>query len=217
MKKTFAIILVLAIFLSFASCKKSAKSNKKDESDYSPGQGIVLTDIVPYTGKYVEDGSNDDVENIASVCVSNNAEKAWQYLDLEVKTKHETYEFELTTLPPKGQLDVLEKNRKKFKKNEKILSVEIKKCVEFTEAVSQHRDEFHVSIMDSVMNIKNVSEKDVNGTIFVYYKNLNENGRMNGITYRVRYDGLKAGELKQMASKNLSKENSKVVFIKYAD
>lgn len=89
------------------------------------------------------------------------------------------------------------------------------KITGFQEKPQMYKDVFELTVMDGIMNIKNISDKDIDGVIYVYYKNTRDGGLFGGITYRVPFDSLKSGELKQMSSKNLSKENSVMEFITY--
>ena len=177
------------------------------------GEGIYITDLTSYSGAFVEDGSNEKVKNIASLDLVNEGSADIQYIEISVKTEKETYEFVATTLIRGIKVTVLEKDRKPFEKNAVIVSAQIKAIAPFQSEISVCRDDFEVQIMDSVMNLRNISDKDYSSTVFVYYKNYVGDGFLGGITYRVRFDTIGAGELRQMSSSNLVKGTSKVVFI----
>lgn len=242
-RKIITIVMVFALIFALCSCAhpgtgdiaESSKNQNETEnttnSSEQPsqatepekdsvhgsmkeiGEGIYASELISYSGEFVEDGSNEKVKNIASLDLVNEGSADIQYIEISVKTEKEAYEFVATTLIRGIKVTVLEKDRKPFEKNAVIVSAQIKTIAPFQSEISVCRDDFEVQIMDSVMNLRNISDKDYSSTVFVYYKNYVGDGFLGGITYRVRFDTIGAGELRQMSSSNLVKGTSKVVFI----
>lgn len=185
------------------------KSFKYENGDLS------FTGLFSYSGAYVEDGTDEAVSDIAAIRVQNNSENDYQYADVHVITEDGSFDFTFTTLKKGESILMLEKSRKSFPQKAKIQTVSVENKVKFTEAPSLHEDIFELTVHDKVINIKNISDKDIDGKIYVYYKNTVDNGITCGITYRIAFDSLKAGELKQASSRHLSKENSILEFIDY--
>lgn len=168
-----------------------------------------------YSGMYVEDGTDEPETGIAAIRIKNNTGEPCRYAEIKVMTDDGDFEFVFTTLMNGESVTVLEKNKRKYNEKAKVNSISIEKKSGFEEIPDLFENIFELTVNDKVINIKNVSDEDIAGTVYVYYKNIDENGLLGGITYRVAFDSLKAGELKQASSKHLSKENSIMEFITY--
>ena len=46
---------------------------------------------------------------------------------------------------------------------------------------------FSLSVTDQTLRLENISENDVSGDVYVYYKNMEEDVFIGGITYRVKF------------------------------
>lgn len=177
--------------------------------------GFAFSDIISYSGGYIEDGSNEPVKNTASIKIKNMSGTDCRYAEIKATTEDGDFEFVLTTLKDGDSVAVLEKNKKSCKEKCGIKSIAIEKFAAFDEKPQLCEDIFELTVNNRVINIKNISDKDIDGTIYVYYKNQKDNILFGGITYRIPFDSLKAGELKQASSKHLSKENSVLEFVTY--
>ena len=66
---------------------------------------------------------------------------------------------------------------------------------------------------DGVIGIKNVSGKDL-GTVYVYYKYFQEGGAyLGGITYRVKFENVKAGASVEEKTSHFSKNSSEILMV----
>lgn len=175
---------------------------------------LVITDIGNYTGKYVEDGSNEKVENIFSITVKNKGEKTLQYAEVTLNAESEKALFQVSTLKPGQSVLILESEKKQYLEEIVFKKTELQHVVFFEEEPDCKEDEFMIQPLDGGFNIKNVTGKDINGEIIIYYKNKKDNYLLGGITYRGRIrNGLKAGEVKQIMSDNFTEKQTEVVFI----
>ena len=235
MKKSVKAIIIIAI-ICICACTavlitKHFETKKPSGTDVAGGlsqteesggavykytnSGYKFSRLSSYTGEYVEDGKNENVKNIAAITIKNTTETDCRYAEVSVVTEGETYEFAFTTLKSGESVTVLEKNKKSYNEKSKIKTISIDKISGFQEKPQMYKDIFELTVMDGVINIKNISDKDIDGTVYVYYKNTRDGRLFGGITYRIPFDSIKAGELKQMPSKHLSKENSVLEFITY--
>lgn len=182
---------------------------------YPAENGINVSDLFSYTGNYVEDGSNALVEGVAAVRVVNASDTDIQYLEVTVKTEKDEYLFNISTLFPGESVIALEKSKQHFNKEETVESVSVQNCASFLVPPSLYEDTFRISVMDSVVNIENISDENIDGPIYLYYKNMENGEYLGGITYRVMFDTLKAGEIKQMSASHLHTASSRVLFVTY--
>lgn len=175
--------------------------------------GVYISDIFAYSGPYVEDGSNTSCTNVCAVMLRNDSGQHYQYVKFELETAGGTYTFSATTLFAGAQMTVLCENGAAFTSAE-VLDLRAITVAPFTETPTVHTDTLQISYTDGFINVKNISGGTLSN-VYVYYKNTDENGYLGGITYRVSFGSLNAGELKQSAASNMHRATGKVVFATY--
>lgn len=168
-----------------------------------------------YTGAYPEDGSDEEVSGIAALSFTNKTGNFYQTLTIVVSDGENEYEFFITSLKPGAHITVLERSKAPFAGEETSVTVTVKESSFFAVLPEMYPDTFAVQVLNGVMNLQNISERDISGDVYVYYKNKNADGYFGGITYRVNFGALAAGELAQRGSSHLSADNSEILFITY--
>lgn len=175
---------------------------------------LVIENIGQYTGQFIEDGSDKPVANVLSLLVKNNSNKVVQYGEINIKVNgNKNAVFKVTNLPPKTSTLVMESTGKiEFNKDDKY------KYVDSIQAklnnMSLMKDKVQITKQeDGVIGIKNVSGKDL-GTIYVYYKYFQEGGAyLGGITYRVKFENVKAGASVEEKTSHFSKNSSEILMV----
>lgn len=208
----FIIIIVVGIIVWYAM-----KSDNQQENNVNIclGNGLEIISVGNYSGPFWEDGSDEEVEDVLMIKVRNTSDEVLQYAELILNGDNgeEAY-FTLSTLPPNETIMVLEADRKKYNKDVSYTSAEAQHVVFFTEGISMHSDKIEVSGMKGAFNVRNLSEEDIEGVVYIYYKNIQEDLFYGGITYRAKIeDGIKAGETKQIATKHYVPETSILMFV----
>lgn len=180
------------------------------------GNGLLITDLGRYAGKFLEDGSDEVVSDVLMIVVKNNGNKTLQYAEIQLNTGVKTASFSLSTLAPGKSMVVLEKNRQKYASGERGISASTDVAVFFSQEPQLHADVLKIQPLDGGFNIANVSGKDITGDILIYYKNSADDLYYGGITYRARIEGgMKAGEIRQALSDHFSADGSEVMFVTY--
>lgn len=187
------------------------------ETKVSLDRSLDIISISGYNGAYMEDGSDQDAENVMQIVVKNNGSLWLQYAEVSLTTNDMAAEFTFSSLKPGEQMVVLEKNRLKYQEIQlDEVEVSIDTIVYFEEAPTLCSDVIEISKLDGAINVKNISDTDINGQVAVYYKTVENGVYQGGITYRVLIkDGLKAGEIRQIMTNHFSLEKSEIVFVTY--
>ncbi len=227
MRNLFCVFMAASFVMLLASgcCKKTPGEKTETslpekveivsaENEYSfiDTDGLVFTDVISYSGPYVEDGSNEYVRNVSSIRVSNRSNKALRYAEFSAQTGAGEMLFICTTLLPGHNVLLLETDRRGFTGAE-TKSVKKENVLFFDTMPGLHSEIFELSVADKVLTLKNISEKDIPGDISVYFKRVDENGYLGGITYRVRFADLLSGASFSQRSDNFSSSDSEIVFI----
>lgn len=175
---------------------------------------LVIENIGQYTGQFIEDGSDKPVANVLSLLVKNNSNKVVQYGEINIKVNgNKNAVFKVTNLPPKTSTLVMESTGKiEFNKDDKYKYVDSIQAK--LDNMSLMKDKVQITKQeDGVIGIKNVSGKDL-GTVYVYYKYFQEGGAyLGGITYRVKFENVKAGASVEEKTSHFSKNSSEILMV----
>lgn len=169
-----------------------------------------------YSGTYVEDGSNEQVTDVLTIVVKNISSDLVEYGLITVDCGGETATFELSALPAGSYALVMEKNRLTYD-NTMVLSKPI--CEQYAEPnnlITDFGNDFNVYPSDGVINIENISGRDIESVVSLFYKNYEYGLFIGGITYRARFSGgIKAGEIAQCMQQHYSLEKSAIMYMSY--
>lgn len=180
-------------------------------------ENIKITEISSYKGKYMEDGSNDDVEGVMQITVINIGKEPLQYAKVMLEGTAGQAVFDMTTLMPGETMTVLEANRKQYADGDAYSTVQAKNIAYFQYTVSTYEEKLAIQPLDGGFNITNVSGEDITGKITIYFKNYIDGVYSGGITYSGTIEGgMKDGEIKQIMSKNFTADHTRIVFITIA-
>ena len=210
MKKILTTIFLIFTLTALISC-----GSKPAEINQELAGGLTVESALPYSGAYVEDGSDTDTGCMA-IKVTNTGNEYIQYAVLSASAGDDTYTFEISTLMPGDSVTALNKEKKKMPANAGKLEFETVSYAPFGSESSVYPDIFDITAQDGQITVRNISDKDIDGEIYVYYKNLYEDGSyLGGITYRAGIrDGLAAGAEESVQTEHYG-ENSRVVFVTY--
>lgn len=184
------------------------------EPDLTMDRGLEITDIGWYTGEYLEDGSNESVENILMVIVTNHGEDDIQYAEIQLLVNGEPAKFSITTLPAGESMILLELNRMPFVAGASYTNAEATNVAVFKTPMDTKSGQLKIQGLNGAVNVTNISGKDIEGDIVIYYKNVYGNTMYGGITYRITIQGgLKAGAVRQIMTKHFITDVSRVMFV----
>ena len=190
-----------------------------DNPDFQPvslGGGITVTRFCSYTGLFLEDGSDRLVTNIASVTVENTGSDCVQWMVFSLRAADGFYyEFELTTLLPGQKMIVLEKHASPFQPEDARFTPEIQSYAVFPEAPSLYEDVISLTVRDSHLIVKNISDQTVTAGR-VFYKHRSGDYLMGGITYMASFSELRPGEEITLNPGHFNADESRLLFVTYA-
>ena len=184
-----------------------------ERMECSLGKGLTLLEVGKYTGIYMEDGTDEIVSDVLMLIIRNDGEQDIQYAEFTVPTSGGDAKFTLSTLPAGEKIVLLEQKRMLWSAGEDYSNVKAEKVAVFSEPMNLCEDQLEFQILDGVINITNISDKDITGDIVIYYKNAAVDLLYGGITYRIRLEGgLKADEIRQIMGNHFAKSGSRIMF-----
>lgn len=181
---------------------------------YDLGSGVAVTGVLPYTGIFMEDRTDDVVTDVLAIQVTNSGDKYVQTMDITLTAGDVQAQFSLSTLFPGETVVVLEKNRMAYSTAPVFDQVQTSAVALFDEHPGMCEEKLEIQCLDGVINVTNISGEDIPGDVLIYYKNYVSGLYYGGITYRIRLEGgMKAGEIRQGTAAHFNPDNSTVVFV----
>ncbi|MBR4961094.1 MAG: hypothetical protein IKY52_09375, partial [Clostridia bacterium] len=156
---------------------------------------ITLDRIYTATGYFPEDGSDEAVENVLAVKLTNTSAKTLEYLSFALTLNGEVSSFTAATVPAGKSVYVFAADRSTAPAEITTAESEIEFEIHFAEEPSAKTDTLSYEVQNGTIVVTNISDRDIPSDIVVYYKSTAEDGYLGGITYRLRISGgLAAGE-----------------------
>lgn len=171
---------------------------------------IKISSIGSYSGAYVEDGSDEKVEDILAIVITNTSKEFLQYSQITLSNGKDKAVFSVSNLPAGSSALVLSKDKIKAKGNWKYLD----DMTAFIDEASLYPKIFSWEAGNNMVRMTNKSDEDFKN-VYVYYKNVENGIYVGGITYRVKFDNLKAKQTAQKLSKHFSGKQSQIMMIDY--
>lgn len=224
-KRTFCALVAAVLFLT-SGCAANKNTTDESKSDLQNatstdtvivGTGATAADLYclefnAFSGAFVEDGKNEEVEDVAAILVENRSEAFLDRATITYKYGDKDAVFMLTGLPAGEKCWVLEQNRLVLDGKH---SFEFEDCVTaFKEDAVLNTDYITKTSVDNAITVTNTSDKKLLN-VCVYYKNTMDDGNyFGGITYMINFGDIEPGGSITKASAHYS-DTSKVVRYSY--
>ena len=197
-----------------ATEEETEPSEPEEPYLFDLGNGIKIVGMIPYTGAFMEDRTDEVVTDVLGIQIKNTGDEYIQTMDITLTAGETQAQFSLSTLFPGESVVVLEKNRMAYSTAPTFEQAQTSSVSRFEAHPGMCEEKLRIQCLNGVINITNISEEDITGDIFVYYKNYVGGVYYGGLTYRIRLEGgLKAGQIHQGTAAHFNPDNSAVVFV----
>lgn len=169
-----------------------------------------------YTGAFVEDGTDEQVENVLALVVKNTGEELVEYGKITADYDGEPVTFNFSGLPASGYVLVMEENRTVCEEPEELSDLACAQMAMPVDIILDFDTDFTLYPSDGVINLENISGRDFESDISVFYKNFEYGLFIGGITYRARFSGgVKDGAYAQSMQEHYTLEKSAILYMSY--
>lgn len=177
-----------------------------------PGYGLVIEKIAPYSGMFVENGTNAMVENVAMLLIWNNGDFPVEYTQISIQYGEEKLVFDISALPVGEYLVVQEKHGKTIPSGD-VTSV----GATIVERADMEMSEGKVQVTDNgnnTLTIKNLTGETI-PTVRVFYKYYmaDEDIFVGGIAFTVRITRLSPGASVTIQPSHYASQTCRVVMV----
>ena len=196
--------------------KKSNKDDKKSEKVELSDSNLIIEKVGSYTGNYLEDGSDEPIEKVAAIIISNTSDKMLQVGDITFKVSDkENATFRVTNLLPHTSALVLESNKRKYSDKDDYSYGNVVNA--YLDAPDLLEDKFEVIKENGNLKLKNKTDKTYK-KVYVYYKYVQSCGAfMGGITYRVPFENIEGKKTVTSVANHFSANTSVIVDVQIAE
>ncbi|MGN0485707.1 MAG: hypothetical protein ACI4GB_00585 [Acutalibacteraceae bacterium] len=202
-----------SIIVSTASEETTKNTDSVPDYQVDSSSSITVKNTVVNRSLKIE--SIGESNGVLSVSVQNVSDQDIEYCVLKCHVDDKEAFFAFSVLPKNECAVALEMNGLPYQKDMKFSLWSMENRVDFAQEISLYDDVFDVKCEGNYIEIKNKTQNDISGKIKICYKNLQSQTLYGSDAYLLSVDGLKKGETKQIFSRYLDSEKSRVIYIKY--
>ena len=176
---------------------------------YTLSDGIVVEQLISYSGAYWEDGSGQQVKNVAGLMIYNPTEQMLDFGAFAVEQDGQQLYFFVYQLPPKSRCLVLEYRKKVCDPEKVVLCRQLRVRWEHPELSRQQLDYICVGTQMTIINRDTRALTQVK----VWYKRYDKAGDyyVGGIAYAAYLDGMLPQERRTIDPEYYDAANSRIV------
>lgn len=177
-----------------------------------PDSSIQILSVGQYTGPFIETGQDIPTDNVLTLVVENTGEKMIEYAEIHLNAGEEEAVFKITALPAETAMMVQELNQLKYSKD---ITYSYLSAVEalVQDEKGMHEDQVSVIGENGKITVTNNSDENI-PELYVCYHTVQSGGvYRGGITYRVAFENIAAGESKTVESGHFYEKSSSILFV----
>ena len=174
--------------------------------------GLRIEKLAPYSGVYLEDGTGDQVSDVAMILVHNTKDQDIEYAEICIEYKNETLQFQLSALPAGARVVLQEKQRKKIPSEEAV------KC---TAMVIPHAQmgmaQDQVFVIDNgndTLTVKNLTTNTI-PSVRIFYKHFDKEEHifLGGIAFNIKLTELKGDAMITIQPAHYASDSCNIVMV----
>ena len=168
-----------------------------------------------YSGKFVEDGTDEHVQNVAVILVKNNSENYLDYAQVVMDIGGKAARFVATGIPPGKCAWVLENSRMSVEMDAEFVYAD--SSTGFKPMVSPESAPLTIVKDRGQITVTNTGSKKL-PDVWVYFKVLHNDGNyLGGITYRVSLGDIEPGATSSALAGHFDPDKAEIVRITWND
>ena len=215
MKKRFVAIglavLVVISVVAVILVKKNSNS-KNPQTTTVAFQNAQLGVTVDGWLKIIE---IDEYYGRLAVVAENVSDSDVEYALLTVKTKSGELTFNVSALLRGTKAVLLCNEDVGSDPGEVYTAWQTKDKVDFEKTPVMNDDKLEISVLDGSVSVKNISGKDIESDIYIYYKDKKDDLVNGSVTYKFRVDGIKVDSQTYVKAPELNENNCMIIFADY--
>jgi hypothetical protein len=186
-------------------------------SEVDLGYGLRLVRVSSAAGIFPEDGKDEFVPELFCATIQNTTDRTLSIGRVELTINHETYVFEITSIPPGALVHAYEMRRRSAPTVVGDFSGECLFAAYREEEPTLDPSRLEIKVEDSGIRVKNLTDENIEGPVYIYYKSVQNDIFVGGITYRVKLTGLSAGDEVVLRAVHATAEYTRIMYVEYGE
>lgn len=196
------------------------KEDKTENSNFEgmtfpfqiPDSSMQIVSVGQYTGPFIETGQDIPTANVMVLVVKNTGDKMIEYGEINLTAGNDTAVFKVTALPAGTSAMVQELHQMEYSKDIQY-SYQTAYEALFEEEKGLLADKVSITSEDGKLTVTNLTNETI-PKLYVCYHALHSGGvYRGGITYRVTFENIGAGEQKTVESSHYYVNGSSILFV----
>ena len=173
---------------------------------------IKIQHINSYSGIFIEDGSDVEVDNVAAIQVKNTSKKALEFAQIQIYNGDKKLVFDVSSLPANSSAIIMEKNKAPLDKSKSITYGGT--TGGYTNKLEKDATIKYQKVDNNGIKVTNKSNKNI-PCVRIFYKYKSSEGYyIGGITYAAKINNLKAKESQTIYPSHFDSEDGEIMMIK---
>ena len=173
---------------------------------------IKIQHINSYSGIFIEDGSDVEVDNVAAIQVKNTSKKALEFAQIQIYNGDKKLVFDVSSLPANSSAIIMEKNKAPLDKSKSITYGGT--TGGYTNKLEKDATIKYQKVDNNGIKVTNKSNKNI-PCVRIFYKYKSSEGYyIGGITYTAKINNLKAGASQTIYPSHFDSDGGEIMMIK---
>lgn len=173
---------------------------------------IKIQHINPYSGIFIEDGSDVEVDNVAAIQVKNTSKKALEFAQIQIYNGDKKLVFDVSSLPANSSAIIMEKNKAPLDKSKSITYGGT--TGGYTNKLEKDATIKYQKVDNNGIKVTNKSNKNI-PCVRIFYKYKSSEGYyIGGITYTAKINNLKAKGSQTIYPSHFDSDGGEIMMIK---
>ena len=173
---------------------------------------IKIQHINSYSGIFIEDGSDVEVDNVAAIQVKNTSKKALEFAQIQIYNGDKKLVFDVSSLPANSSAIIMEKNKAPLDKSKSITYGGT--TGSYTDKLKKDATIKYQKVDNNGIKVTNKSNKNI-PCVRIFYKYKSSEGYyIGGITYTAKINNLKAKESQTIYPSHFDSDGGEIMMIK---
>lgn len=183
--------------------------NIKDNYEVNDAD-IKIQHINSYSGIFIEDGSDVEVDNVAAIQVKNTSKKALEFAQIQIYNGNKKLVFDVSSLPANSSAVIMEKNKAPLDKSITYGGT----TGGYTDKLEKASTIKYQKVDNNGIKVTNKSDKNI-PCVRIFYKYKSSEGYyIGGITYTAKINNLKAGASQTIYPSHFDSDGGEIMMIK---
>lgn len=148
--------------------------------------------------------------------IENVSESDIEYCRLKASAGEKEAVFVVSVLPKGESAIVFEESKRAYSSDFLGAVWKTEDEILFEKPLETMSDELEINLGETSLTVKNKTGADIDKTIYICYKTVISGNLSGSVSYRMKLDGIKKGETRELFSNNINK-NSRVVYVRYGN